>query len=87
MATATVTIEIDQATAALLQAKAALQSVSLETLLQRLAANGTMATAEVSTPTSLEQFMADMESLAEATETLTPTPITYSREDIYFDHD
>ncbi len=82
----TVTIEIDQATAAMLQAKAATQGVSLETLLQRLAANGT-ATVKASSPTSLEQFMADMESLSEGTEHIPATPISYNREDIYFDHD
>lgn len=86
MGTATVTIEIDQTTAALLQAKAAMQSVSLSTLLQRLATNGAAAE-ESASLANLEQFMADMESLAEGTERLSPTPLTYSREDIYFDHD
>ena len=87
MTTATVTIEIDQTTAALLQAKAAMQSVSLNMLLQRLATNGMAATEEAGSPANLEQFIADMESLAEGTELLPTTPITYSREDIYFDHD
>ena len=32
-------------------------------------------------------FMADMEALAEETDPPPPSPITYSREDIYFDHD
>jgi hypothetical protein len=36
---------------------------------------------------SMEAFMADMESLSEGTEHLAPSTITYSREDIYFDHD
>ncbi|MCG3160759.1 MAG: hypothetical protein JMDDDDMK_01834 [Acidobacteria bacterium] len=36
---------------------------------------------------SLDAFMADMELLAEGTEHLPPSTITYSREDIYFDHD
>lgn len=48
---------------------------------------GTAATEEASSPTILEQFMADMESLSEGTEHISATPITYNREDIYFDHD
>jgi len=31
--------------------------------------------------------MADMEALAEGTEHLPPSTMTYTREDIYFDHD
>ena len=38
-------------------------------------------------PASLEQFKTDMESLSEGTEHIPATPITYNREDIYFDHD
>jgi hypothetical protein len=44
-------------------------------------------TVEASSPTSLEQFLADMESLSEDTEHIPATPISYNREDIYFDHD
>ena len=84
---ATLTIEIDQTTAAILQAKAATQGVSLDTLLRNLAANGMAATEGASSSTSLEQFMADMESLSEGTEHVPATPISYNREDIYFDHD
>ncbi len=36
---------------------------------------------------SLAAFRADLEALAEETEHLPATPITYSRADIYFDHD
>jgi hypothetical protein len=32
-------------------------------------------------------FMADMKTLAEGTDQLLPSPMTYSREEIYFDHD
>lgn len=89
MATGTVTIEIDQMTAAMLQTKAAMQGVSLDTLLRNLVANGATASATgaAPAPTSLEQFVADMESLSEGTEHIPATPITYNREDIYFDHD
>lgn len=61
--------------------------MSLETLLRNLAANGTTTAEEGLLPTSLEQFMADMESLSEGTEHIPATPISYNREDIYFDHD
>jgi len=84
---ATVTIEIDQMTAALLQAKAATQGMSLETLLRSWAANTITTTEQTPTSTSLEQFMADLESLSEGTEHIPATPISYNREDIYFDHD
>jgi hypothetical protein len=36
---------------------------------------------------SLGEFMTDLEALAEGTEHLPPSTLTYSREDIYFDHD
>ena len=36
---------------------------------------------------SLDEFMTDLEALAEGTEHLPPSTLTYSREDIYFDHD
>jgi hypothetical protein len=36
---------------------------------------------------SLDTFMADMEALAEGTDHLPSSAITYTREDIYFDHD
>ena len=36
---------------------------------------------------NLEQFKADLEAFSEGTENLPATPLTYNREDIYFDHD
>lgn len=36
---------------------------------------------------TLDEFEADMNALAEGTEHLPPELITYSRADIYFDHD
>ena len=36
---------------------------------------------------SLDAFMTDLEALAEGTKHLPPSTITYSRKDIYFDHD
>lgn len=90
MNTQTTTIEVDSATAALLQTKAAAQAVSLDTLLREFAegANGTAPkTTEAATPASVDEFMAAMESLAEDTDHIPPSGLTYTREDIYFDHD
>lgn len=36
---------------------------------------------------SLKMFMDDMETFAEGTNNLPASSLTYSREDIYFDHD
>lgn len=85
MNTQTTTIEIDSATAALLQNKAAAQGVSLEVLLRDFAAstNGQLQpVSEAVTQSSLDEFMAAMESLAE--NDVEPLPRDFSREDIYF---
>ena len=86
MTTGTVTIEIDQATAAVLQAKASVQGMTLEAFLRHFAgtSNGTAIANEHS---DLDQFLADMEAMSEGTEHIPASPITYNREDIYFDHD
>jgi hypothetical protein len=49
--------------------------------------NGTQPADGESPDTFMEAFIADLESLSEGTEHLPPSAITYSREDIYFDHD
>ena len=36
---------------------------------------------------SLDEFEADLNALSDGTENLSPSTLTYSREDIYFDHD
>lgn len=90
MSTQTTRIEVDSATAALLQSKAAAQGVSLDTLLRQLAesANGAFPkTTNATTPASVDEFTAAMEALAEGTDHIPPSELTYTREDIYFDHD
>jgi hypothetical protein len=90
MITQTTTIEIDNTTAALLQSKAAAQGVSLDTLLRQLAesANGAAPkTTEAAAQASVDEFMAAMEALAEDTDHIPPSGLSYTREDIYFDHD
>ena len=87
MNTQTTTIEVDSTTAVLLQSKAAAQGVSLETLLREFAESvnsATLKTTEAATRASVDEFMAAMKSLAEA---IPPSGLTYTREDIYFDHD
>jgi hypothetical protein len=71
------------AQALITQAKATGLSVN-EYLRQLLGLTNGTQTPEGESP---EAFMADLESLSEGTEHLPPSAITYSREDIYFDHD
>ena len=72
-------------TAQLLAAQAAASGLTIDEYLRRLL--GAIGTAPVAAQASLDEFMADMEALAEGTDHLPPTGLTYSREDIYFDHD
>jgi hypothetical protein len=76
--------------------QAAASGLSLDAYLQRLLGlrNGqpedlslAAETAQPAAVESLAAFRADLEALAEGTEHLPATPITYSRADIYFDHD
>jgi hypothetical protein len=66
-------------------AQATASGLSVNEYLRRLLglADGT----QLADDESLNAFMADLEALAEGTEHLPPSGITYSREDIYFDHD
>jgi hypothetical protein len=66
-------------------AQATANGLSVNEYLRRLLGltNGTQPAEDA----SLDAFMADMESLSEGTEHLPPSTITYSREDIYIDHD
>jgi hypothetical protein len=65
--------------------QATANGMSVNDYLSRLlgVTNGTQAAQEE----SIDEFMADVELLAEGTEHLPPSTLTYSREDIYFDHD
>jgi hypothetical protein len=72
-----------------LEAQAAANGLSVNEYLRQLLGltNGTQPADGESPDAFMEAFMADMESLSEGTEHLPPSTITYSREDIYFDHD
>ena len=80
--------EIASETIQTLIAQAAASGLSADDYLRRLLgiANGTQPAPSTSDE-SLDEFMADLEALAEGTEHLPPSTLTYSREDIYFDHD
>jgi len=80
--------EIAPETIQTLIAQAAASGLSVNDYLKRLL--GMTSDAQHAPPTpdeSLDEFMADLEALAEGTEHLPPSTLTYSREDIYFDHD
>lgn len=82
--------DISVTTARVLIAQATANGLTVEEYLQRLLGITTEApqTALDTNPDErVNAFMADMETLAEGTDHLPPSSMTYSREDIYFDHD
>ena len=82
----TITIEVAPLVAEILrrlEARAKAQGVTLDSLLLPLVPENGIASANE----ELDAFMADMESMAEGTEHLPSLPATYSRSDIYLDHD
>ena len=82
--------DISVTTARVLIAQATTNGLTVEEYLQRLLGI-TTETPQTALDTNPDErvnaFMADMETLAEGTDHLPPSPMTYSREDIYFDHD
>lgn len=74
---------ISAETARSLTAQAAMNGLSVEEYLKRLLGLDDSRLSE----SSPDDFMADLEALAEGTEHLPSARLTYSREDIYFDHD
>jgi hypothetical protein len=81
---------ISMTTARELMDQAAAHGLTVEAYLQRLLGIATEAPQVGLDTTSVESttaFLADMEMLAESTDHLSPDQMTYSREDIYFDHD
>ena len=70
-------LKIDSETAERLAAQARVRGLSVEDYLKSLLG----VTPEAGMPSTLEEFMAAMESLAEDVE---PLPRDFSREDIYF---
>jgi hypothetical protein len=71
-------LKINPETAELLAARASARGVSVEEYLKSLLGLNTEAS---SMPTTIEEFMSAMESLAEDVE---PLPREFSRDDIYF---
>jgi hypothetical protein len=78
------TIEIDERTAEILKAKAEANGLSLEAYLRLLAE--TEAPRQHSDMTAAE-IDAILDELAQGGEGASPLPASFSREDIYFDHD
>lgn len=81
------TIEIDQHTAEMLRAKAEARGLSLDDYLRLLAeidAPNIDATNPRVTLNGIDQIL---DELAQGGESLSPLPVSFSRKDIYFDHD
>ena len=81
--------DISTTTARVLIAQATASGLTVEEYLQRLLGITTeapQAALDTSPDERVNAFMADMEALTEGTDQLPPSPITYSREDIYFRH-
>ena len=77
--------QVTPETAAKIAEEAAAQGLSVDEYLRTL-----LGLTQVNTGTldvSLDEFEADLNALSDGTEDLSPTSLTYSREDIYFDHD
>jgi len=82
--------DISVTTARVLIDQAAANGLTVEEYLQRLlgiASEAPQAIRDTNSDEYVNAFMADMEILAEGTDHLPSSLITYSREDIYFDHD
>jgi negative regulator of replication initiation len=77
------TIEIDQRTAKLLQAKAAASGLSLDDYLRRLAESE----APLATAPDAAETDRILDELAQGGENLALLPVDFSREDIYANHD
>ena len=83
MAATMTTIEIEQRTAEMLKAKAEANGLSLDDYL-RLLAEGEAPPVAALDATEIDRIL---DELAQGGEDLSPLPMNFSREDIYFDHD
>jgi len=82
----TLTIEIKPEIEARIYAEASANNLSVEEFVQRIVENNFVENGF--TEVSLEEFERNMDLLAEGSENLLPVYSgTYSREDIYLDHD
>jgi len=77
--------EIKSETAEMLAAQAKARGLSVDEYLKSLL--GVTNGENVTPVPTLAEFEADMEAFADGTEHLPASSITYSREDIYLDHD
>jgi hypothetical protein len=84
----TVTIRIEDQIARALEAEAKARGMSLEEFLQQLAEGARTSTGQVSPPNAAGDFDAALDELfAGDSRSLPSAAQTYSREDIYADHD
>jgi len=82
------TIKVSDKAKHILEQNAAAQGQDIKDLIERIIEAQASTLDEVLTPVvDTSDFEADMQSFTEGTEKLPPYNGTYSREDIYFDHD
>ncbi len=79
------TIKIEQRTAEILKAKAEASGLSLDAYLRLMAETGDGI--EPSSEMAAAEIDAVLDDLARGGEGVSPLPASFSREDIYFDHD
>lgn len=79
------TIEIEQRTAEILKAKAEARGLSLDAYLRLMAETGDGI--EPGSEMAAAEIDAVLDDLARGGEGVSPLPASFSREDIYFDHD
>ncbi len=77
--------EVKPETAAMIAAEARAKGLTVDSYLRTLL--GVTNSSEALSIPSPAEFEADLMQFSEGTEHLPPTSLTYSREDIYFDHD
>ena len=81
------TIEIDQHTAETLRAKAEAMGLSLDDYLRLLAEIDAPNIDAANPRVTLNGIDRILDELAQGGESLKPLPVSFSRKDIYFDHD
>ena len=81
------TIQIKQSLANVIAEEAQAKGVSIDEYLENLLGLKGEAQIALSKSYDLDEFRKAMEAFSEGTEHLPASGITYSREDIYFDHD
>jgi hypothetical protein len=85
MAMSPILEEVKPETAAMIASQAKAKGLSVDDYLKSLI--GMISGPESRSLPTLTELDVDLEAFAEGTDHLPPTTLTYSREDIYFDHD